>query len=58
MEELERINKEIESVKSEVEEKQKRLSRFTLALEELSQSPVASLNDTNVRQDFPENSLI
>ncbi|XP_007177058.2 uncharacterized protein LOC103015293 isoform X1 [Balaenoptera acutorostrata] len=57
-EELERINKEIESVKAEVAEKRKRLSRFTLALEELSQSPVASLSDTNVRQGFPENSLL
>lgn len=28
MEELERINKEIESVKAEVEEKQKRLSKL------------------------------
>ncbi|XP_026944754.1 uncharacterized protein [Sagmatias obliquidens] len=58
MEELERINKEIESVKAEVAEKRKRLSRFTLALEELSQSPVASLSDTIVRQGFPENSLL
>ncbi|XP_028349277.1 uncharacterized protein [Physeter macrocephalus] len=58
MEELERINKEIESVKAEVAEKRKRLSRLTLALEELSQSPVASLSDTNVRQGFPENSLL
>ncbi|XP_059870848.1 RNA exonuclease 1 homolog [Delphinus delphis] len=58
MEELERINKEIESVKAEVAEKWKRLSRFTLALEELSQSPVASLSDTIVRQGFPENSLL
>lgn len=58
MEQLERINKEIKSVKTEVEEKQKMLPRFTLALEELSQSPMASLSDTNVKQDFPENSLL
>lgn len=58
MEQLERINKEIKSVKTEVEEKQKMLPRFTLALEELSQSPMASLSDTNVKQGFPENSLL
>lgn len=45
MEQLERINKEINSVKTEVEEKQKMLPRFTSALEELSQSPMASLSD-------------
>ena len=58
MEQLERINKEIKSVKTEVEEKQKMLPRFTLALEELSQSPMVSLSDTNVKQAFPENSLL
>nr|XP_035962264.1 RNA exonuclease 1 homolog [Halichoerus grypus] len=59
MEELERLNKEIESVKTEVEEKQKRLSKFTLTLEELPRSHIASLSDTNLRQDFLEyNSLL
>ncbi|XP_034519882.1 RNA exonuclease 1 homolog [Ailuropoda melanoleuca] len=59
MEELERLNKEIESVKTEVEEKQKRLSKFTLTLEELPRSHLASLSDTNLRQDFLEyNSLL
>lgn len=57
MEELERINKEIELVNTEVEEKQKRLSKFTFALE-LSRSPVVSLSDTNMRQAFPENSQL
>ena len=58
MEQLERINKEINSVKTEVEEKRKLLPRFTSALEELSQSPMASLRDTSVKQGFPENSLL
>ncbi|XP_059745338.1 uncharacterized protein [Bos taurus] len=58
MEQLERIDKEIKSVKTEVEEKQKMLPKFTLALEELSQSPMVSLSDTNVKQGFPENSLL
>lgn len=58
MEELERLNKELKSVKTEVKEKQKRLSKFTLTLE-LLQSHIASLSDTNLRQDFLEyNSLL
>lgn len=36
MEEWERINKKIELINTEVEEKQKRLSKFTFTLEELS----------------------
>ncbi|XP_008568129.1 PREDICTED: RNA exonuclease 1 homolog isoform X2 [Galeopterus variegatus] len=58
MEELERINKKIDSVKTEVEEKQERISKLNLALEELTQSPIASLNDTNMREDFPEKGLL
>ncbi|XP_058421907.1 RNA exonuclease 1 homolog [Diceros bicornis minor] len=48
----------MESVNTEVEEKQKRLFQFTSAFEELSRSPMASFSDTNVRQDFPEGSLL
>lgn len=56
MEELERLNKEIESVKTEVEEKQKRLSEFTLTL---PRSHLPSLSDTNLRQDVLDcNSLL
>uniref|UniRef100_A0A5F9D1D5 RNA exonuclease 1 homolog-like domain-containing protein n=1 Tax=Oryctolagus cuniculus TaxID=9986 RepID=A0A5F9D1D5_RABIT len=58
MEELEKINKEIEAVRTEVEESQRSPVNFTLALEELTQSPVASLNNTNVNQDFPKNDLL
>uniref|UniRef100_A0A8I3P7F8 RNA exonuclease 6 (putative) n=1 Tax=Canis lupus familiaris TaxID=9615 RepID=A0A8I3P7F8_CANLF len=59
MEELERLNKEIESVKTEVEEKQERFSKLTLTLEELSQSHIASRSDKNMRQDVLEyNSLL
>lgn len=57
MEQLERINKEINSVKTEIEEKRKLLPRFISALEELSQSPMASLRDTSVKHAFSENSL-
>lgn len=58
MEGLERINRETESVKTEVEEEQKRLPQFTSALEELLRSPVASIRGTSVREDFPEGSLL
>lgn len=58
MAELERVNKKIELVNIKIEEKQKRLSKFTFALEELSQSSVVSLSDTNVRQAFLENSQL
>lgn len=58
MEELERLNKEIESVKTEVEEKQKSLSKFALKREELLRSHITSLSDTNSRQDFLENRLL
>ncbi|XP_053462096.1 uncharacterized protein LOC128596528 [Nycticebus coucang] len=56
MEELERINRKIESARTKVEEKQKRLSLWTSAVEELT--PRSSLKDTHVREEFPENSLI
>uniref|UniRef100_H0XTK9 Exonuclease domain-containing protein n=1 Tax=Otolemur garnettii TaxID=30611 RepID=H0XTK9_OTOGA len=58
MEELERINRKIESVRTKVDDKQKRLSTFTSAAGELTQSPRSSSKDTNVRKEFPENSLI
>nr|XP_055157983.1 RNA exonuclease 1 homolog [Nyctereutes procyonoides] len=59
MEELERLNKEIESVKTEVEEKQERFSKLTLTLEELSRSHIASWSYKNMRQDVLEyNSLL
>ena len=58
MEELERLNQEIESVKTGVEEKQKRLSKFTLTLDELPRSHIASLSDTYLRQDFREYSSL
>lgn len=55
MEELGSINEEIKSVKTEVKEKQKRLSKFTVVLEELPRGLMVS-GGTNVGQDFPENS--
>lgn len=55
MEELERLSKEIESVKTEVEEKQKSLSKLALTHEEPSQSHMTSFRNTNMRQDFLEN---
>lgn len=58
MEELERLNQEIESVKTEVEEKQKSLSQFASTREELLRSHITSLSDTNLRQDFLENRLL
>ncbi|ELW70236.1 RNA exonuclease 1 like protein [Tupaia chinensis] len=53
IDDLERVDKNVESIKTDVGKQQKRHSKFTLALEEITQSPMASLNDTN-RQDFPE----
>nr|XP_012619840.1 RNA exonuclease 1 homolog isoform X2 [Microcebus murinus] len=58
MEELERINRKIELVRTEVEEEQKRLATFTSVLGELTQGRMAASVDTNVRRDFPENSLL
>ncbi|XP_043422733.1 putative exonuclease GOR [Prionailurus bengalensis] len=55
MEELERLSKEIESVKTEVEQKQKSLSKLALTHEEPSQSHMTSFRNTNMRQDFLEN---
>lgn len=57
MEGLERINREIELVKIEVEEEQKRLFQFILVFEELLRSFVVFIRGISVREDFFEGSL-
>lgn len=49
MEELKRINKDMESVRTEVGGKQEGRPEFTSVLNELPRSPLVSLTDSNVR---------